>query len=105
MIVPAAELKRFVKEVFAQAKVPDEQAAMVADCLVSANLSGVDSHGVVRLAHYIRRLENGSIKSRPEVTFEQTAPAIGIVDGDDGLGHVAMVHACKHAMTLAEASG
>jgi len=105
VIVPATELKRFVKDVFAQVNVPDEHAAIVADCLVAANLSGVDSHGVVRLAHYIRRLENDSIKSRPDVSFEQTAPAIGILDGDDGLGHVAMYHACNHAMTLAEESG
>ena len=56
VIVPATELKRFVKDVFAQVNVPDEHAAIVADCLVTANLSGVDSLGVVRVAQYIRRL-------------------------------------------------
>ena len=38
--------------------VPPEDGKIVADCLLMANLSGVDSHGVVRLAHYLRRLEN-----------------------------------------------
>ena len=103
--VPATELKKFVKSIFVKAEVPKEHAAIAADCLVTANLAGVDSHGVVRLEHYVRRLENGTIKPRPDLEFKKTAPSIGILNGDDGLGHVAMYHACKHAMKLAEESG
>jgi ureidoglycolate dehydrogenase (NAD+) len=73
--------------------------------LVTANLSGVDSHGVVRLAHYLRRLENGTIQPRPQLTFTQTAPAVGTLDGGHGLGHVVAYHATTHAMALAAAAG
>jgi len=103
--VPASRLFAFVVDVLAAVGVSRDHAAIVADCLVTANLSGVDSHGVVRLAHYVARLENGTIKAHPEPTFERRGPSMGIMDGDDGLGHVVAYQACTEAMALAEESG
>ncbi len=103
--VPAPKLAAFVERVLVAAGVPREDGAIVADCLVTANLSGVDSHGVVRLAHYVTRLENGTKKNRPELRFEQRGPSLGVMDGDDGLGHVVTYRACTRAMQLADESG
>ena len=103
--VPADRLSAFVEGVLVAVGVPWEDASIVADCLLTANLSGVDSHGVVRLAHYVTRLENGSIVTRPTVRFDRRAPSLGIMDGGDGLGHVATYHACTRAMQLAQESG
>lgn len=103
--LPALTLNAFVVDVLAVQGVPRDQAAIVADCLLMANLSGIDSHGVVRLAHYITRLTNGTIKARPELKFEQRAPSLGIMDGGDGLGHIVTYHACSEAMKLAAESG
>jgi ureidoglycolate dehydrogenase (NAD+) len=103
--IPADKLSAFVVEVLAAVGVPRADAAIVADCLLTANLSGIDSHGVVRLAHYVTRLENGTIRARPELRFERRAPSMGIMDGGDGLGHVVTYGACTHAMQLAEESG
>jgi len=103
--IPAGKLSAFVVEVLAAVGVRRADAAIVADCLLTANLSGIDSHGVVRLAHYVTRLENGTIRTRPELGFERRAPSMGIMDGGDGLGHVVTYHACTHAMQLAEESG
>lgn len=103
--VPAPELSSFVEDVLAAAGVPREDAAVVADCLLTADLSGIGSHGVLRLAHYVTRLENGTIKARPRLEFERRAPSLGIVDGDDGLGHVVSYKACTRAMELADDSG
>ncbi|HRW05311.1 MAG TPA: Ldh family oxidoreductase [Caldilineaceae bacterium] len=95
----------FIVGVLNAVGVPEEDGRIVADCLLTANLSGIDSHGVVRLAHYIRRLENGTIQSRPQMTFTQTAPSMGLMDGGDGLGHVVTYHATTHAMRLAAEAG
>lgn len=103
--IQATQLKAFVENVLIAVGVLPADAAIVADCLVTANLMGIDSHGVVRLAHYIRRLQNGTIKARPSLSFQRTAPALGILDGDDGLGHVVTWHACAYAMELARESG
>ncbi len=103
--IPVEKLKAFVVDVLRAEGVPADAAAVVADCLLTSNLSGVDSHGVVRLAHYVERLRNGTIKARPDIRFEQRAPALGYVDGDDGLGHVVSDHAVTRAMELARESG
>lgn len=105
ILIPEPKLSVFVVDLLCAVGVPKEDAAIVADCLLTANLSGVDSHGVVRLAHYMRRLENGTIKPRPQLSFTQTAPAMGMLDGGDGLGHVVAYHATTHAMTLAAEAG
>lgn len=105
ILIPEPKLSVFVVDLLCAVGVPKEDAAIVADCLLTANLSGVDSHGVVRLAHYLRRLENGTIKPRPQLSFTQTAPAMGMLDGGDGLGHVVAYHATTHAMTLAAEAG
>jgi ureidoglycolate dehydrogenase (NAD+) len=103
--VPSAQLLLFAENVLVAAGVPREDAHIVADCLTFANLSGVDTHGIVRLAHYVRRLENGSIKTRPQIVFKRLGPAVGVMDGGDGLGHVVTHRACTEAMRLAEEAG
>lgn len=105
ILVAADALLAFAEEILVAVGVPRTDAAIVSDCLLAANLSGIDSHGIVRLAHYVRRLENGTIQTRPTISFQQTAPSMGIVDGGDGLGHVVTYHACTHAMALAKESG
>ena len=60
----------------------------------------VDSRGVPADREPVRhRL------ARPDIRFTQTAPSAGLVDGDDGLGHVVSYHACTHAMDLASETG
>jgi ureidoglycolate dehydrogenase (NAD+) len=105
ILVAADALSAFVENILVAVGVPQADAAIVSDCLLAANLSGIDSHGIVRLAHYVRRLENGTIQTRPTISYQQTAPSMGIVDGGDGLGHVVTYHACTHAMALAKESG
>jgi ureidoglycolate dehydrogenase (NAD+) len=104
-LIEASKLSAFAARSLVSCGVPREDAHIVAECLTFANLSGIDSHGMVRLAHYVRRLGNGTIKAKPVITFEKTAPALGVVDGGDGLGHVVTYRACTEAMQLAEENG
>lgn len=92
------DLDRFVRAALEAVGVPADDAAVVADCLVYANLSGVDSHGVVRLPHYVRRLRNGTIKTDPQIVLERPKAAVMHVDGDDGLGHVVTAQAVKQGI-------
>ena len=103
--IDVKQLTDFAIEVLQARGVAKKDAATVAECLVFANRSGVDSHGVVRLAHYIRRLEQGSIKAQPELQFHSRGGGIGYVDGDDGLGHVVGQFATEQALSLAADNG
>ncbi len=103
--VSAKDLERFVQAVLRSRGVPEGDAGIVADCLVSANLSGIDTHGVVRLAHYLRRLDNGSIKAEPKITFDQPASSILRVNGDNGLGHVVARRAAERGADVCKVHG
>jgi ureidoglycolate dehydrogenase (NAD+) len=105
MRIGKTEIERFIRAVLESKRVPPEDARIVSDCLVMANLSGIDSHGVIRLAHYVRRLELGSIKAEPHVTVEHRAPSILCVDGDDGFGHVVGYRAVKASMDVCRSQG
>ena len=105
VLIQHTELKRFIVGILGAAGVPVEDAGIVADCLLMANLSGIDSHGIVRLNHYIRRLDNGTIKSTPKLQFERKAPSLGYLDGGDGLGHVVTYRAATRAMEMAGETG
>ena len=78
VLIQHPDLKPFIIGILGAAGVPSEDAGIVADCLLMANLSGIDSHGIVRLNHYIRRLDNGTIKSTPKLRFERKAPSLGV---------------------------
>ena len=101
----AGDLRRFAAECLYAQGVPKVDGTLVADCLVSANLAGVDTHGVVRLAHYIERLSNATIEPAPSVTFERRRAAIGVLEGGHGLGHVVTARAADEAVVMARDAG
>jgi ureidoglycolate dehydrogenase (NAD+) len=83
---------------------PDD-ARLVAETLVAANVRGVDSHGIVRLPHYATRLRNGTIKARPEIAVRRTGPSTAMVEGDAGMGQLVAVRAMRQAIALAAETG
>lgn len=104
-VLMADELRRLLVEIFQSRGVPEADGLHVANALVHANLRGVDSHGVMRVSHYVRRLEAGSINPKPQFKVETTGPVTAYLEGDDGLGHVAVWHAMSHAIEMAKESG
>ena len=60
-------LKEFVARVFVKMDVPGEDAQVVADVLVAANLRGIDSHGVARTRRYVQGLRDGMMLPRPDI--------------------------------------
>lgn len=85
--------------------VPTEHAHEVAGCLIKAELRGVDSHGMVRLPVYARRVKAGVVKTRPDIRLLSSATAAALVDGDNGLGPVVGARAMEAALDLARKHG
>lgn len=105
IVVPADILKQLCIHKLTEARLNREHALVVADVLVHANLRGVDSHGVMRMEHYIRRLTAGGINPNAEIKIEETGSVTAIVDGDDGFGHAVAKAGMEAAIALAERSG
>jgi LDH2 family malate/lactate/ureidoglycolate dehydrogenase len=66
----AEELLLFAKSVLEHLGVPSEDACRVAECLVLAELRGVDSHGLIRLRVYTRRLQAKVVNANPTIQIE-----------------------------------
>jgi len=105
IVVEATALRRFCGEAFQRAGVPPEDAAIVADTLVEADLRGVHSHGVWWLTTYMRRLRRGGLNPRPAIRVLRETPALVLLDADRAMGQVAGVRAMYLAMGKARSSG
>lgn len=80
-------------------------AATVADNLVSADLRGVESHGINRLPSYLARVRQGVLDPRAQPTVDQTTPAAAQVDGRNAFGAVVAARAVDAAVASARACG
>ncbi len=86
--------------------VDEEQAKIVADVLVAADLRGIESHGVARLRwFYVDRIRNGRIAARPAYTIVRQTPTSMLMDAGNGLGHPASHRAMISAIERAQDSG
>ena len=102
---PYGILYRFSYELLSKIGCPADQAKTAADVLLSADLRGVDSHGVARLSGYVRLWEKGRINATPNVRVVHETPSTAVVDGDGGLGLVVAPYAMKVAIEKAKTAG
>src|SRR5918994_872183 len=101
----ADALRAFCEEVFLSSGMSREDASIVADSLVQANLRGVDSHGVARGGIYVKRLEMGLVNPRPDVGVVRESAGTLLVDGDNGMGQVVGVRALDLGLDKVKQSG
>ncbi len=84
---------------------PEEDAHLAANVLISADLRGIDSHGVARLEGYVRLWESKRVNSRPRITTLHETPSTLTLDGDAGLGLVVGPEAMQRAIKKAKNVG
>lgn len=103
--IRADDLRRVCRDMLVTHDVPDDDAAIIARCLVEADLRGVETHGVVRLPHYLNRVRLGLIKPRPAIAIDRVTPVAASVDGDNGFGFVVATRAMDEALAMAAEYG
>jgi hydroxycarboxylate dehydrogenase B len=86
--VAPADLSRIGVEIFAAAGSAPEEARLVADHLVEANLVGHDSHGVIRIKKYVGWLKAGQVLPNRHARLVNDRGAAVLIDGDFGYGQV-----------------
>lgn len=105
IFTPADELKQFMFDTFVAVGVPEVDAQTCSEVLISSDLRGIESHGIGRLKMYYDRIKKGI--QMPVTNFEvvRDAPAVAVVDGHDGMGHVIAVKAMQMAIEKARKYG
>lgn len=99
------DLLDFSCRVLERLDVPAADARDVSACLIKAELRGVESHGLVRLPVYARRLQAGVVAARPTLRVIRAGTAAALVDGDNGLGPVVASSAMNTAIGIAREHG
>jgi len=105
VVIPYAGIYAWVQEIFQAAGLDEEDARLTADNLVTADLRGVYSHGIIRVAIYVKRLQVkvNNPAGKPEIVRSMGATAV--MEGHNAMGQVVGVHAMKLAIEKAREYG
>ncbi|WP_224995858.1 Ldh family oxidoreductase [Cesiribacter sp. SM1] len=98
-------LLQFTEDIFRAMNCSAEEASLAAKVLVSADLRGVDSHGVARLSGYVRLWEAKRINARPNIKVVHETPGTAVLDADGSLGLVSGPAAIDLAIQKAKTVG
>ena len=99
------QLFNFTKNIFLKIGCNDTDAETATKALLSADLRGVDSHGIARLIGYVRLWEVNRINAKPNVHIVHETSSTAVVDGDRGLGLVVAPAAMQVAIDKAKIAG
>lgn len=100
-----SELSGFTQSVFKAMGCSDSDANNATRVLLSADLRGIDSHGIARLVGYVRLWEAKRINATPNIRIVHESPSTAVVDGDAGLGLVVAPFAMQVAINKAKTAG
>ncbi|MFN7749338.1 MAG: Ldh family oxidoreductase, partial [Cyclobacteriaceae bacterium] len=104
-VFPKERLWQMANRIFMKMGCREADARTATDVLLSADLRGIDSHGLARLSGYVRLWEAKRINASPTITIAHESPSTAVVDGDAGLGLVVAPHAMKIAIQKAQQCG
>lgn len=95
-------LREYCKKLIMTQQVPENEAFIVADSLVDADLCGVESHGVSRMQIYLKRLEEGVVAKKCEILVEQEYAGGAALNAKNAMGMVAGVQAMQKCIDKAK---
>jgi ureidoglycolate dehydrogenase (NAD+) len=103
--ISADKLRQICADILKAAGVRVEEAPLIADCLVYANLRGVDTHGVIRLKFYLQRIAAGGDNPKAQIAIIRESATTALLEADNAFGPVAGVRAMDLAIAKARDSG
>jgi LDH2 family malate/lactate/ureidoglycolate dehydrogenase len=98
-------LRNFTEHIFIGLGCSETDAKLAAEVLISADLRGIDSHGIARLNGYVRLADLGRLNPKPSIQLVHETPSTAVIDGDAGLGLVVAPKAMEIAIEKAEKAG
>lgn len=104
-LVSFEQLQAFIAGALRQVGLPAADADKVGTLMAQADLQGSDGHGVLRLPQYVKRIRAGGMNVRPEIRVVHEKPAMAVLDGDNGMGHLVVSRAVELAIEKARSAG
>lgn len=101
----AEHLRDITSRIFVSAGMLPDEAEMVARSLVTSNLMGHDSHGVIRIQQYLGMIRDGQVKPGAEVKIVREAGCTAVLDGGGGFGQIVARKAMAMAIDKAQVNG
>ncbi|MFA1821482.1 Ldh family oxidoreductase [Virgibacillus oceani] len=105
MKVSVHSLKRFCTDILKKNAIPKHEAEVIADSLIDADLIGVSSHGVTKMADYLARLDKGIIEKETKMEIIRETGTTALYDAHNGWGQYAGKIAMEHAIKKAKQYG
>ncbi|MBC7257756.1 MAG: Ldh family oxidoreductase [Chloroflexi bacterium] len=103
--IQASDLVQACERLLQKVGVPPDEARIIAEIVVEADLRGVESHGLLRLPAYVHRVQAGLMTPKTEVKVVRERSASVLLDAQRGFGQVAGVRAMAQAMERARQHG
>ena len=104
-LFPYQQLEQFTYNIFTAMGCSHQHATTATQVLLSADLRGIDSHGVARLSGYVRLWQAKRINTTPDIRIIHQTPSTATIDGDAGLGLVVAPFAMQVAIDKATQAG
>ena len=99
------DLKAFCRQAYVKAGVPAAEAEIVAHLLARSDLRGVETHGVMRLPIYIKRLQSGYVRRECRLTTVKDKGPTALLQAHGSMGHIVAYRAMEKAISKAEQHG
>lgn len=103
--MPEAAARDLAYRLLTAHDVPSADAATITDCLIRADLRGVDTHGITRLPGYLDRVRRGLIAPQVDLAPRQVSPVAMHIDGQNGFGFVIATRAVAEGAQMARDNG
>jgi LDH2 family malate/lactate/ureidoglycolate dehydrogenase len=103
--VTAEALIGLVRAIFQRCGMSDDDALVLADSLVQADLGGVHSHGVLRVPEYVKKLTAGGVDPRGRPRIVRALGGCLVVDGANSMGQIGATFAMAGAIEAARTHG
>jgi len=98
-------LRDYTTQLFVKMGCPTQDATIVADVLIAAELRGIPSHGLMRVKDYFLMVDAGRINVNPKVKVIHETPSTATIDGDNALGPISAKFSMQLAIEKAKIAG
>ena len=104
-LIKGDELVAFAKELFEKSGMSEADAEFHANALVQTNYWGIDSHGVIRIPAYFKRMLNGAINVKPDIKVVRGEKNLEVLDADAAAGFIGARAGMQRAIDHAKETG